>query len=192
MGENKNNQYLYAYNPATDQVTGLMSLLANTSSQINLIPETVTQGRIFSTVPIIQNKLFSLPEIGSLLPKLDSLPESPFIGYTREATLSLANLCTTGTLDVLSNTVGAEYKPWFQENLGTVSLAALGVNQGKLDLSSVKMATSLGDTVVSGLSLQAGFLKLQSFLFLLRSRYVKLPCQILGKSLLYLVPYKGK
>lgn len=158
-GKNKNEVKLYG--TAIDYLNSYTGKLNSISNQINFLTRPSYQTNLLTAVTGIQSKLTAFSAITTCLPTANLLATtSPIFELSRQATVGMANLSKPLTVSGLATSVGANYKPWYDENIakGTILSTAAYSSLNLANTSSI-FATTIGARNLSAYSIQSGLVK---------------------------------
>lgn len=111
------------YGMAIDFLTVQSSKINAITNQINFLTTPAYQPNLIAAVAGVQSHMTTFNSVQSLLPKVDHLiTSSPILEYSRQATLAVSALSVPTTISGLVISVGANYKPWYEENIAKSSI----------------------------------------------------------------------
>ncbi len=111
------------YIPAINFLTAQSGKINAVTNQINFLTTPSYQPNLITAIAGVQSQMNVFSSFQSLLPRVDHLiTSSPILGYSRQATLSLATLSVPDTISGLVSSVGTNYKPWYEENIAKTSI----------------------------------------------------------------------
>lgn len=172
------------YGTAINFLTVQSSKINAVTNQINFLTTPAYQPNLITAVAGVQSHMTVFSSVQSLLPKIDHLYiSSPILDYSRQATLAVSALSVPITISSLVSSVGANYKPWYEENIAKSSilsatassialttptqsvLGTIGANPssvfstiGSFDTSR-SLISAMGVNSVSTFALQSGIVK---------------------------------
>ena len=146
------------YGIAIDFLTVQSSKINALTNQINLFTSPTYQPSIITAVKGVQNHMAAFSTLQSLLPKVDHLiTSSPIMNYSRQATLAVSALSAPTTITGLVNTVGTNYKPWYEENIAKSSILSATASSIALNTSAQSVLGTIGTSSTSALATIGSF-----------------------------------
>lgn len=146
------------YMTAIDFLTVQSSKINAVTNQINFLTSPVYQPNLITAVAGVQNHMTAFSTVQSLLPKVDHLiAASPILDYSRQATIAVSALSIPATISGLVFSVGANYKPWYEENIAKSSILSATASSIALTTSTQNILGTVGVNSSSAFSTIGSF-----------------------------------
>lgn len=146
------------YGTAIDFLTLQSSKINAVTNQINFLTTAAYQPNLVTAVTGVQSHMTAFSSVQSLLPKVDHLyTTSPILDYSRQATLAVSALSLPSTISGLVTSVGANYQPWFDQNIAKSSILSATASSIALTTSTQNILGTAATTSSSVFSTIGSF-----------------------------------